>query len=365
MDRANRINMERGEGIRSLNLSKVYGFVRTPQTRFLFAICIALLTAILVSHAVATWMKLPKARAHYRRIGPETGPQVFCAGSSLLQFGLSWPDVSAALGQGIENWGVAGSSPSEWEASQKLALNTNLMIIGFSVHDLNENYLCDTRANIVPIGETIHDLWQSKTDWHLSKRVLSQYPLAYLRLLFPTAGKSDAVLVGFRKKLRELSGSPLSAEDKANFLLLPRGPVLNFGDSGLKLSNWPADKVLRRLTLLRKELQGPFRFDGPKHLAFLRMLDYARQRGRVIVVVLPVAEVYNREFVTPEVVHRFEGALTQAQQTVPQAEFVRLDHLPTLKSDECFDDFVHLNIAGRRLATEAFLKQLGQDSRLP
>jgi len=172
-------------------------------------------------------------------------------------------------------------------------------------------------------------------------------------------------MVGLRKRFRELRGLPPSAEEKANFLLLPRGPILTFGDSGLKLSNWPADKTLRRLTSLRKELQRPFAFDGPKHLAFLRMLDRARQCGRVIVVVLPVAQIYTREFVTPEVVDKFEQALRDAQRAVPQAEFVRLDQVPAFKSDEYYGDFVHLNIAGRRIATEIFLSHLKNSSRLP
>ena len=158
------------------------------KAKFLLVVCSALVIAIVFNYLVAFWIKLPKHNAIYRRIGPETGPQVFCAGSSLLQFGLSWPEVSKILDQGIESWGVAASTPSEWEVFQNLANNTNLMIIGVDVYDLNEYHLCEGRANLVPLTQTILDLWQSSTDRQFSKRLLSQYPLSYLQKLFPTAG---------------------------------------------------------------------------------------------------------------------------------------------------------------------------------
>jgi hypothetical protein len=335
----------------------------TPRAQLILVLCTAIFIASAVSHFVAVWLGLPTPTMIYRRIGPEDGPQVFCAGSSVVQFGLSWPEISEALGQGIENWGLGGSTPTEWEVSQSLATNTNLMIIGVSLHDLNEHFLCDSHANVVSITQTIRDIWESKADWQFSRRVLSQYPLAYLRILFPTAGKSDAILVGLRRKLRELAGLSPSAEDKGNFLVLPSKPVLDFGAATEKLSDWPADKTLRRLDLLRGEIHGSHWLYGPKHLAFLRMLDRAQQRGHVIVVVAPVATMYVHKFVTPDVTRSFEDALTEAQHAAPRALFVRLDQLPALNSDQYFSDFVHLNGAGRQIATAAFLEELRKDFR--
>ena len=336
-----------------------------PRAQLIVVLCAAILIAAAVSHFAAAWLGLPKPAMVYRRIGPEDGPQVFCAGSSLLQFGLSWPEIAEKLGQGIENWGLGGSTPTEWEVSQSLAVNTNLMIIGVSLHDLNEHFLCDSHANVVPINQTIRDLWQSKAGWQFSRRVLSQYPLAYLRILFPTAGKSDAILVGLRRNLRALTGSSPSAEDKGNFLVLPSQPVLDFGASTEKMSDWPAGKALRRLDLLRSEIHGSHWFHGPKHLAFVRMLDRAQQRGRVIVVVVPVAPMYMHNFVTSEVLRRFEKALDEGQHAAPKALFVRLDKLPALNSDEYYSDFVHPNGVGRQIATTAFLKELRKDFRRP
>jgi hypothetical protein len=273
--------------------------------------------------------------------------------------------MSEALGQGIVGCTLLGSSPSEWESSLSLVTNANPVIIGVSINDLNESYLCEFRANFVPIMQTMRDLRQAHSDWQFSRRVLSQYPLTYFRILFPTAGKSDRVLVGARRKLLQLAGLPPTADDKATFLVLPKGGVLNFGYSTVKLSSWPANKALRRLAVLRDEIHGVHRFDGPKKIAFLRMLDRAQQRGRVIVVVMPVAPMYSREFATAEVVGSFENALTEAQRAAPHARFVRLDQLPALNSDDYYSDFVHLNGAGRQIATEAFLKQLGDDFHLP
>ena len=146
--------------------------LRVPgKAQFLFVVCMALVIAIVSNYITAFWIKLPRHTAmQLRRIGPETGPQVFCAGSSLLQFAFSWPEVSKALDQGIENWGMAASTPSEWETSQNLANNTNLMLIGIDIYDLNEYHLCEGRANVVPLGQTISDLWQSSTDWRFSPR---------------------------------------------------------------------------------------------------------------------------------------------------------------------------------------------------
>src|SRR5215470_16777886 len=102
---------------------------------------LSILTASIADHAVAVWIRRDVRAGGtgseigtYRRIGPKTGPQVFCAGSSLLEFDLSWREVSAFLVQGIEKWGVAGSSPDIWEISQRVATNANLTIIGVSVY---------------------------------------------------------------------------------------------------------------------------------------------------------------------------------------------------------------------------------------
>jgi hypothetical protein len=193
--------------------------------------------------------------------------------------------------------------------------------------------------------------------------VLSQYPLAWVRSIFPTAGRADAVLVGVRKKLRQLARLSPGADEVANSLVLPTGAFLEFGDSTERLSDWPRDKVLRRFALLRNEIQGKHDFVGPKLLAFERMLRRARE-GKIIVVVLPLAPAYSKEFVTEDINRQFEKSLERIEAIAPKARVIRLDKEATLSSDEYYSDFVHLNAAGRRIATQSFLEALtGVDSR--
>jgi len=310
------------------------------------------------SNFVARWIGLPPPGAAYRRIGPLDGPQVFCAGSSLLQFGLSWPEISKTLGQGMENWGIGGSSPSEWEVSQALATNVNLMIVGVDVYDLNEYHLGNARANIVPLTWTIRDLWDSGIGWHFSKRLISQYPLAYLRELFPTAGNADAVLVGLRRKLPTGLRKSAAAEDSANAMVLPKDSVMEFGGSTERLSDWPVAKTLRRVALMKSETQGMSVFDGPKLLALRRMLQREQSCGSNIVVVLPVSPMYTKNFMTTNTTRDFESTLAGLQKEFPAARFVRLDQVPALQSDDAFTDPVHLNGAGRDIATKEFFKAL-------
>lgn len=86
---------------------------------------------------------------------------------------ISWQRVSDAVAATIENWFVAGSSPSEWEVLQHQAPNVRLTFIAISAYDLNEDFPCDYRANVVPLHQTINDLRQSHADWQFSKRILS------------------------------------------------------------------------------------------------------------------------------------------------------------------------------------------------
>jgi hypothetical protein len=332
---------------------------KSSKTQFLFLLVFALALAATVDHVFAAWIGMPRIGATYRRIGPQSGPQIFCAGSSLLQFAVSWAAVSETLGQGIETWGVAGSSPVEWEVSQAMATNYNKMIIGVSVYDLNEHSLSDSRANIVPLTQTIADLWHSRSNWEFSKRSLGQYPLASLRLLFPTAGRSDATLVGVRRKLKLLMHSTSGEDDRAVGAVLLKQGVLQFDDDPTRVSDWPVARGLRRVALMRTAIQGKHAFNGPKSLALHRMIRRALVRGDVIIVVVPVAAAYAREFLTPTIVRHFEDALASTQRA--GVHFVRLDRLSSLQySNDYFSDLVHLNSDGRRLATEAFVAELNR-----
>jgi hypothetical protein len=165
-------------------------------------------------------------------------------------------------------------------------------------------------------------------------------------------------MVGLRRKLPTTLRKSAAAEDRANAMVLPQEAVLEFGGSTERLSDWPVAKTLRRVALMQSETQGMNSFDGPKLLALRRMLQHAQSCGSNIVVVLPVAPLYAKNFLTPAAARDFESVLAKIHQEFPAAQIVRLDQVPALQSDDYFSDPVHMNGAGRDIATKEFLKAL-------
>jgi hypothetical protein len=322
----------------------------------------------IANHCLAYWLGFSRSApwtrstGNYRRIGPKSGPQVFCAGSSLLVSGLSWPEVSESLGQGIENWTVAGSSPEVWEVFQRQKRNSNTTIIGVSVYDLNETRLTPDRARYVPLTQTISDLRDSGADPGLSRRILTQYAMTYVRLLYPLAGDADKVLVGIRRKAAEQLRLQASLDEHEG-VVLERNGVLEVGESTMKLSDLSSARMIRRIAALRAENYGSHQFfRGPKSRAFRRVLSRAQQQGRVIVVVLPVSQPYAEAFLDKTAVAAFERALNEAMAAAPEATFVRLDRVPGMSDSNYFADLVHLNSSGRQLVTPVFLQELAESA---
>ena len=116
---------------------------------------------------------------------------------------------------------------------------------------------------------------------------------------------------------------------------------------------------------MQVDFQGAHGFNGPKRLAFERILQFAAQRGRTIVVVMPLAPAYSKEFILPETEKKFETALAEVGHSIPRAEWLRLDQLPGLASNENFCDLVHLNLVGKLTATEVLQATLKQPARQP
>ncbi len=335
---------------------------------------IALLCLIFSSagnYALAHWLGISRttpwtrANAVYRRIGPQSGPQVFCAGSSLLVSGLSWPEVSKSLGQGIENWTVAGSSPEVWEVFQQRKRVSTTTIIGVSVYDLNEMRLTPERASFVPLSVTVSDLWSSGMNSELSRRILTQYAMSFVRVLYPMAGDADKVMVGLRTKAADLLGQEASLQQHEG-VVVERNGVLEVEDAMTSLSDWSSGRVLRRVEALRAENHGAHEFfNGPKGRAFRRVLLRAQQQGRVIVVVLPVSQNYADAFLDKTSIAAFEKALGDDMAAAPQATLVRLDRVPGIEDGKYFLDLAHLNSSGRRMATPVFLKAVNQGASKP
>jgi len=312
----------------------------------------------------SSWLKFSEHLPTYRRIGPISGPQVFCAGSSLLVWALSWPKISEYLGQGIEDWTVAGSSPEVWDVFLQRSRETNITIVGISAYDLNEMRLTPDRATYVPLSETLSDLWSFKIDTDLRYRLLSQYAMKYLRLVYPIAGDADKVLVALRRKAAEQLGLKVSLDEHEGVLAEQTG-VLNVQDA-TSLNEWSAARIVRRLAALRAENHGLHQFtNGPKSRALLRLLSRARRRGPVVVIVMPVSEAYAREFLDDRSMAAFETAVSGAMAVIPDATVVRVDRLPGISDHRFFADLVHMNSEGRRLATSLFLKEVSKSGPTP
>jgi hypothetical protein len=331
---------------------------RRQQLLLIISVVIVLTAA--ASHGLMAWLKIETSFGQHWVIGPNRqGRRVFVAGSSLAGDGIAWRRLSESMNWRIEGWGVAGSSPPEWEQYQPLATDTDLTILVVSPYDLNEQFLSDFRAAIVPLPQTAVDLWRSETDWSFRKRLVSSYPLNYLRLLYPTAGRSDGVIGGVREEFGALVTRAISqsADNEA-------GPTLSFDGEGIQdykketIANWSPGRLLRRLTELRTASQGSHAFNGPKRLAFLRMLYHGQRQGTLIIVVLPVSPPYGKEFMTIGVQQAFEALLQEGQRQAPDAAWIRLDKVTDLHSERYFWDLVHMNVDGQEIATKKTIEHI-------
>ena len=329
---------------------------RGTQLGVTLLVVIAVTSAL--SHGLVGWLGIRTGVVRHRVVGEgQPGPSAYLAGSSLLFDGLALDRVSKQFGQGMETWFVAGSSPSEWEPFQSRAGAAKLTLIGISAYDLNEEFLCDFRSQVVSLPQAVKDLTAIQASWPLTKRVISQYPLKYVRFLFPTAGRSAGVMGGLKEQMGKVLKPWMKVESEAG----PKVPTLGAGEVASeeleRISDWSAGTMLRWVTKMRSACHGKHSYDGLKKLAFLRMLQKAEQQGRVIVVVLPVSPAYSRGFMTGQVPEEFERALADAGKSAPKVQWVRLDQVPALNSNENFWDLVHMNTYGRQAATDAFQAQ--------
>ena len=338
------------------------------NSRWMHVALVALLSlgsASLTCHLLASWLGLARTPngflGVYRRVGPDTGPQALCLGSSLLISAVRWSKVPEFLGQGIETWAIGGSSPDVWEVWQQHRPRDSVTIVGVSVYDLNEMHLADDRAAVVPLSRTMQDLLESKANSALSHRVLTQYALRYVRFLFPTAGMSDRVQVELRRKIAEATGHQNSLTSHEGVVFEPPPPVLEGAESTASIADWSTARLLRRTAVMREENRSRHDFfHGPKYEALRRIMSRARQQGRVILVVLPVSDAYKQAFLSESDTTAFERAIDEMRAIAPEAMVVRLDHLPGISDSGHFVDLVHLNSAGRDIATPAFLTKISE-----
>lgn len=313
----------------------------------------AVVFCAVASHVALKCLKIKATWGGYKSYGPTTlkGRAVLHCSSPGYD-GIDWNRVAEALGTRIESWATPGSSPLEWEQMQERSTNATECFVAVSPHDLDEYFLCDFHAEIVPFSEAWRDLRQSGMDWQFAKRMLGQYPVMLARKLFPTIGRSDGVLVGLRAQLARLAGRKAEA-----------GEAPKFGGTGPseveeKVSDWSEARLQRRLVLMRAGCQGKHSYAGPKKLALVRLLQQAQKQGTVKVLVVPLPPLYRQALLNTEVMQQFEAELADLQRLCPGVQMVRVDRLPVLDSNDYFYDYVHLNRFGQRLATDEALRQL-------
>jgi hypothetical protein len=339
---------------------------RSPRQLALVFLAAVVISAF-GSHLLASWLKIKTTAAQPFVFGKPNGKApAFLAGSSIMAYGISWEQISTQLDMEIKVWGIAAGSPIEFEQFQKQVPEARTTFIVVSPVDLDEAVVSDFRAAIVPLGQTIQTLRETHANWKDSMHALNQYPLTWLRILFPTLGRSRGIM----GMLRQNAANWVKPSSGTSARMA--GPTISF-DKGTaddeykrqRMSDWPESKVIGKLVAIQLDFQGPHSFNGIKQSAFSRMLQYGLQRGRTIVIVMPVSPAYSKEFMPPETAKKFEQAIIELQQGAPQSEWLRIDQLPGLVKAENFCDLDHLNVFGRQIATETLRTWLKHPARQP
>jgi hypothetical protein len=310
--------------------------------------------SVLASQGVGRWLGLIIPPFWVTDYGaPNRGRPVAVVGTSLCFHALDLEEFSTRWDRAINTVGTGNASPCELEWLGSRIPQAECTLIALSVYDFNENLLSDQRPQIVPLLRTLQDLKDSRADWAFAKRLVGQYPLSYLRRLFPTAGMSQALLNKLRDQARTLTHRNAPAAEE-RLTLTVRSDLARTE----KISDWTSGRTVRNLTVMRTSFQGKHTFGGPKFLALRRMLARASPRRQMAVVVLPVSAVYEQAFLSVARAGEFERAIACLQKEQPEVRWVRLDQIPQLHACECYWDLVHLNAQGRALATPMALNQL-------
>jgi hypothetical protein len=262
-------------------------------------------------------------------------------------YGVDWSEIAKTMGKRMQGWAVPAGSVIEMEVLQSQVPSARVTFLGIGVSDLNENYVSDFRAEIVPMRSALTGLWAAHSEWPLARRVISQYPLSYLRMLFPTAGRSTTIMVGAREILRALRPSKKSNEPSERAVVASESNTHNEN-----ITSWPEAR------LMRNSAGGNFAFSGPKRDALFRFMKRGDDLGKMVVLVMPLSPVYQKEFLSEAVLRQFNEALAEAQKKTPDALWIRLDAVPELKSNELYWDLVHLNAPGQAIASKIVLEQL-------
>jgi hypothetical protein len=325
------------------------------KKEFVLIVCVVVAVCSVASHMAIGWLRIRAEWGNHREFAsPEFTATALLHSSSPGYDAIDWQQVATQLGENVEGWGTPGSSPSEWEIMHARSAASSRVFIAVSAYDLNESFLCDFRANIVPLNQTIRDLREASAPWPFSKRVLSQYVVTSVRRLFPTVGRSDGVMVGVRANLQRIAGRTIDAGEAPQF-------ARTGGPTEERLSDWDEARLQRKLLLLRAATGDHF-YGGPKKLALVRLLTRAENEGPVVLVVLPNSPAYGEALMPPAARRAFEAELAELHHRFPRVSIVRVDQHSVLEQNAYFSDLVHMNKFGQQMATRHFLSRLQDGS---
>ena len=318
-------------------------------------VTVLILTSAL-NHLLAWQFKIFSKAGESLHFGRPDAPRLgFAAGSSLTFYGIAWNDIAESLNTRLVSYAVPGGSVREMEVMFRQQPAATCTFIGISAYDINENHISNFRAQLVPFSEEVRNLWAVRADWAYSKKVLSQYPMQYVRAIFPTAGQYGAVMVKLREILRAIFHTHAETQKPPS-----EGAVItDKGNSQTStIADWTPAHMERTIVDIRSHAGGVFEFHSTKRASLFRFIHAAAAQGKVVVIVMPESPVYNAEFLTEEVRQRFDTLLADAQKESPSAVWVRLDHEPELNSTKYFWDLVHMNAFGQAIGTRILLAKL-------
>jgi hypothetical protein len=87
-------------------------------------------------------------------------------------------------------------------------------------------------------------------------------------------------------------------------------------------------------------------------------LQYGKNRGDVIAIVVPVSPAYAKAFMNMELSRQFEPSIRQIEGDISEIRWIRPDHLNALNSDDNLYDLVHMNAVGQQITTDILLSLL-------
>ncbi len=313
----------------------------------------AIALSALVSHVAVRVLKLKVTMLQHRvfRAGEKpVGTTIF--GSSTAFDGVAWKTVAGSLGDSLESWPVGGGSPLEWRAIQRRQPATGRVFVVVSPIDMDDHFLCEFRANLISIPEAVRDFPEGPGGWPFAGRLVDQYTLSFTRVLYPTAGRADGVMMGGRRLVARLAGRRDVGDSVTGRGLYQDEP----SDITERVSDWSAGRLEKELADMRSRSLGRHYFLGQKYRALVRLIHEVGEPGRVVLAVIPLSQAYWNQLLNPEDRREFQEMVGRVAKECPGILVLRNDQLPELLDDGMFRDLAHMNMFGQRASTAAFLR---------